>query len=179
MNAVNGTAELFDFDYLQFAERIECGAVAEVARQWRSIMTQKEVATKLQEHKAWTFDRNSGRRADLRGAQLQNVDLSGSDLRFADMRACDLTGANLSQADMRNCDLRGANMTNAICVGTNMVNARLDGCNMQGCDLRSAQVDYATMTGVNLMARLTQKAAEMEKAKAQTQTQERENGRGR
>ena len=69
----------------------------------------------------------SGKKADLRGADLRKVNFEGADLRFADLRAADLSGSNLSQADMSNADLRGANLSEAVCIGTKFVNARLEG----------------------------------------------------
>lgn len=48
--------------------------------------------------------------ADLRHANMVNMDLSGMDLSRADLRCADLTGANLSHADLSRANLAGAKM---------------------------------------------------------------------
>jgi uncharacterized protein YjbI with pentapeptide repeats len=124
------------------------------------MITHKDINGALQTHKAWIDNPRGGKPADLRGAQLRNVNLEGADFRWADCRAADFSGANLSKTDFRHADLRGANFTGAICIGASFVNARMDGVNMTGVDLRGAVMDYAQMTGMNLNElRETAKAA--------------------
>ncbi|MFT4975176.1 MAG: hypothetical protein ACI8S6_001063 [Myxococcota bacterium] len=58
------------------------------------------------------------RGAQLSGAQLERLDLSGTDLRGADLsdarlRWCDLSGADLRGANLRGADLSYANLTDA------------------------------------------------------------------
>jgi len=51
-------------------------------------MNQKEISTTLQQHRDWVHNRHaSGKKADLRGADLRRVNFEGADLRFADLRA--------------------------------------------------------------------------------------------
>jgi ABC-type sugar transport system substrate-binding protein len=52
--------------------------------------------------------------ADLRGANLQRANLVGADLRGADLQGADLRFANASEADFRGADLREAAATGAM-----------------------------------------------------------------
>ncbi|ECQ2173161.1 pentapeptide repeat-containing protein, partial [Salmonella enterica] len=59
-------------------------------------MNSADLSKILEEHKVWiTSMRESGSRADLRGANLRDADLCGADLCGADLRDADLRGANL------------------------------------------------------------------------------------
>ena len=58
-------------------------------------MTESELASILNLHKAWIIGEDYGKRADLREADLSRADLSGADL----------SGADLSEADLRWADL--------------------------------------------------------------------------
>ncbi|ECB7931569.1 hypothetical protein E1338_23530, partial [Salmonella enterica subsp. enterica serovar Hvittingfoss] len=59
-------------------------------------MNSADLSKILEEHKVWiTSMRESGSRADLRGANLYGADLYGADLRGADLRGANLCGANL------------------------------------------------------------------------------------
>ncbi|EAN6429926.1 pentapeptide repeat-containing protein, partial [Salmonella enterica] len=58
-------------------------------------MNSADLSKILEEHKVWiTSMRESGSRADLRGANLRDADLRDADLRGANLR-----GANLRDAD--------------------------------------------------------------------------------
>ena len=82
-------------------------------------MNATELRKILDDHKVWvTSLRESGSRADLRGADLRGADLCGANLRGANLRGAnlcdaDLRGANLYGADLRSTDLRGANLRDA------------------------------------------------------------------
>ena len=74
-------------------------------------MNSTELRKILDEHKIWlTSLRESGSRADLRGADLRDADLLGADLRDADLRGADLRDADLRGANLRGADLRGADL---------------------------------------------------------------------
>ncbi|XJY63338.1 pentapeptide repeat-containing protein [Salmonella enterica subsp. enterica serovar Agona] len=89
-------------------------------------MNSADLSKILEEHKVWiTSMRESGSRADLRGAELFDANLCGADLRGADLR-----GANLCGADLRGADLRGANLC-----GADLRGANLRGANLCGADL--------------------------------------------
>ncbi|EEN2376304.1 pentapeptide repeat-containing protein, partial [Salmonella enterica] len=67
-------------------------------------MNSADLSKILEEHKVWiTSMRESGSRADLRGANLYGADLCGANLYGAD-----LYGANLCDANLHGADLRGA-----------------------------------------------------------------------
>jgi hypothetical protein len=80
-------------------------------------MTKDELATILQDHKAWLNGRG-GKRADLSeanliGADLSEAYLSGADLSEANLSRANLSGANLRWANLRGANLRGANLSGA------------------------------------------------------------------
>ncbi|EBI0021660.1 pentapeptide repeat-containing protein [Salmonella enterica subsp. enterica serovar London] len=97
-------------------------------------MNSADLSKILEEHKVWIISmRESGSRADLRGANLCCADLRDADLRGADLRGANLRGANLCCADLRGADLRGANLR-----GANLRDADLRGADLRGADLRGA-----------------------------------------
>ena len=51
--------------------------------------------------------------ADLRNANLENVDLSGADLRNANFTSANLSGANFEKADLRSANFWGTNLNGA------------------------------------------------------------------
>ncbi|EBB3309173.1 pentapeptide repeat-containing protein [Salmonella enterica subsp. enterica serovar Barranquilla] len=104
-------------------------------------MNSADLSKILEEHKVWiTSMRESGSRADLRGADLCDANLYGANLYGADLRGADLYGANLYGAD-----LRGANL-----YGANLYGANLYGANLYGADLRGADLYGANLYGANL-----------------------------
>ncbi|EBB6289559.1 pentapeptide repeat-containing protein [Salmonella enterica] len=104
-------------------------------------MNSADLSKILEEHKVWiTSMRESGSRADLRGANLRganlcDADLRGADLRDADLFGADLLGANLCGANLRGANLRGANLCGANLRGANLRGANLRGANLCGADL--------------------------------------------
>ncbi|EHM4518763.1 pentapeptide repeat-containing protein [Salmonella enterica subsp. enterica serovar Poona] len=94
-------------------------------------MNSADLSKILEEHKVWiTSMRESGSRADLRGANLRGANLYGADLRGANLR-----GANLYGADLRGANLRGANLRGANLYGANLYGANLCDANLCGADL--------------------------------------------
>ncbi|WP_149022393.1 pentapeptide repeat-containing protein, partial [Salmonella enterica] len=62
-------------------------------------MNSADLSKILEEHKVWiTSMRESGSRADLRGAELFDANLCGADLRGADLCGANLRGAELFDA---------------------------------------------------------------------------------
>ncbi|EBT0802189.1 pentapeptide repeat-containing protein [Salmonella enterica] len=109
-------------------------------------MNSADLSKILEEHKVWiTSMRESGSRADLRGANLRGADLRGADLRGANLRGADLRGANLRGADLRGANLRGANLR-----GANLRGADLRGADLRGADLRGADLFGADLRGADL-----------------------------
>ncbi|EGL4905670.1 pentapeptide repeat-containing protein [Salmonella enterica] len=104
-------------------------------------MNSADLSKILEEHKVWiTSMRESGSRADLRGANLRGANLCDADLRGADLRDADLFGANLCGADLRGANLRGANLRGADLCGANLCGADLCGADLRGANLRGANL---------------------------------------
>ncbi|ELP2102221.1 pentapeptide repeat-containing protein [Salmonella enterica subsp. enterica serovar Bareilly str. CFSAN000224] len=109
-------------------------------------MNSADLSKILEEHKVWiTSMRESGSRADLRGANLR-----GANLRDADLRGANLRGANLRDADLRGANLRGANLRDADLRGANLRGANLRDADLRGADLRGANLCGANLRGANL-----------------------------
>ncbi|EDJ0418863.1 pentapeptide repeat-containing protein [Salmonella enterica] len=109
-------------------------------------MNSADLSKILEEHKVWiTSMRESGSRADLRGANLYGADLCGANLCDAD-----LYGANLCDANLRGADLRGANLCGADLRGANLCGADLCGADLCGADLCGADLRGANLYGANL-----------------------------
>jgi len=84
-------------------------------------MNATELQKVLEEHKVWiTSMRESGSKADLRGADLRGADLRGADLRGANLRVANLRGADLCDANLLGADLCDANL-----LGADLCNANL------------------------------------------------------
>ncbi|EBY7571525.1 pentapeptide repeat-containing protein [Salmonella enterica] len=99
-------------------------------------MNSADLSKILEEHKVWiTSMRESGSRADLRGADLCDAELCDANLRGADLCGANLYGANLYGADLRGADLRGANLYGADLRGANLCGANLRGADLYGANL--------------------------------------------
>jgi uncharacterized protein YjbI with pentapeptide repeats len=86
---------------------------------------------------------------DLRGQQLDNINLSGAyleqvDFSGASLRNANLSGAILARAILDNCDLSGANLRGANVGGVHAHNA-----NFTGADLTGAQLSNGNFTKAN------------------------------
>ncbi|EAQ0555262.1 pentapeptide repeat-containing protein [Salmonella enterica subsp. enterica serovar Oranienburg] len=104
-------------------------------------MNSADLSKILEEHKVWiTSMRESGSRADLRGANLRGANLCDADLRGADLRDADLFGADLLGANLRGANLRGANLRGADLCGANLCGADLCGADLRGANLRGANL---------------------------------------
>ncbi|EBF6317749.1 pentapeptide repeat-containing protein [Salmonella enterica] len=114
-------------------------------------MNSADLSKILEEHKVWiTSMRESGSRANLRGADLRGADLRGADLRGADLRGADLCDANLCDANLRDADLRDANLRGADLRGADLRGADLRGADLRGADLRGADLRGADLRGADL-----------------------------
>ncbi|EOE5226683.1 pentapeptide repeat-containing protein [Salmonella enterica] len=108
-------------------------------------MNSADLSKILEEHKVWiTSMRESGSRANLRGADLCGADLCGADLRGADLRGADLLDANLLDANLRDADLRGADLCGADLRGADLCGADLCGADLRGADLCGADLPDLT-----------------------------------
>ena len=101
-------------------------------------MTESELASILNLHKAWIIGEDYGKRANLREA-----DLRWANLREANLSGAYLSGANLREADLRWANLRGANLRGADLSGADLRRADLREADLSGADLREADLDYS------------------------------------
>jgi uncharacterized protein YjbI with pentapeptide repeats len=87
--------------------------------------------------------------ADLAGADLRHVDFRGSSggrlFSRANLRGANLENVKLSSAKLDGTDLREANLSGAILGGADLRDA-----NLAGADLRSAYLSQATLSGADL-----------------------------
>ncbi|EBV4937006.1 pentapeptide repeat-containing protein [Salmonella enterica subsp. enterica serovar Schwarzengrund] len=119
-------------------------------------MNSADLSKILEEHKVWiTSMRESGSRANLRGANLRDADLCGANLCGANLRDADLCDANLRDADLCDADLCGANLCGANLRDADLCDADLrdaDLCDADLCDanLRGADLCGANLCGANL-----------------------------
>jgi uncharacterized protein YjbI with pentapeptide repeats len=104
-------------------------------------------------------------KADLRGLNLQGINLAeadamGADLSESNIRNGNLTRAKLSGAQLRDADLSYANVSNADLTEAKLMEAKLCGTDltktdlreaeMNGADLREAKLWRSNLMGVNL-----------------------------
>ncbi|HCL4846229.1 TPA: pentapeptide repeat-containing protein [Salmonella enterica] len=115
-------------------------------------MNSADLSKILEEHKVWiTSMRESGSRADLRGANLRGANLRGANLRGANLRGADLCGADLRGADLLGANLRGADLCGADLLGADLCGADLRGANLRDADLRDADLFGADLRGADLL----------------------------
>ena len=103
----------------------------------------------LANHLEWLQSRGAtGRKADLRSANLEGMELISVKLRHADMEDADLRAADLLLGDLRDACLMRANLEEACLVGTN-----LEGANLEGASLENAMgLVPRQLAGSNLRA---------------------------
>ncbi|QGH63396.1 pentapeptide repeat-containing protein [Serratia proteamaculans] len=114
-------------------------------------MNATELRKILDEHKVWvTSLRESGARANLRGADLCDANLRGADLRGADLCGANLCGAYLCGANLCGAYLYGANLCGAYLRGADLCDANLCGANLCGAYLYGADLCDANLRGADL-----------------------------
>ena len=118
-------------------------------------ISQEELNEILKKHKMWLKDKESGKRADLRGVNLSYADLSyvylkDANLSYADLSGANLWNANLSGTNLYNTDLSGANLWNTDLSGTNLEDADLSGANLMSANLWNANLRYSDLRRVDL-----------------------------
>ncbi|EAO9574266.1 pentapeptide repeat-containing protein [Salmonella enterica] len=114
-------------------------------------MNSADLSKILEEHKVWiTSMRESGSRADLRGANLRDANLYGANLCGANLCGANLRGADLCGANLYGANLCGADLRDANLYGANLYGADLRGANLCGADLRDANLYGANLYGADL-----------------------------
>ena len=100
----------------------------------------------VKEHQKWVLSGQvGGKRAELEGVDLREVNLSkanlsGADLSKANLSGADLGKANLSGADLGEADLYGANLSGADLGEADLYGAELGGADLSGADLSGANL---------------------------------------
>jgi len=77
-------------------------------------MEQSELNIILKEHTKWLEDTSTGKRANLRYANLGGLDLRNANLSSADLRYANLRDLDLRDVDLTHASLTGANIRYAI-----------------------------------------------------------------
>ncbi|HHS0991166.1 TPA: pentapeptide repeat-containing protein [Salmonella enterica subsp. enterica] len=114
-------------------------------------MNSADLSKILEEHKVWIISmRESGSRANLRGADLRGANLRDANLRCADLRGANLYGADLYCANLRGANLRGADLYGANLYGANLYDANLYDADLRGANLRDANLRCADLRDANL-----------------------------
>ena len=103
-------------------------------------MTQEELNKVLGKHQHWLNE-------DCDGWENMKADLRGANLRDADLSYADLSGANLSYADLSYADLRDANLSYANLRDANLRDANLRDADLSGVNLSDANLSYADLRG--------------------------------
>lgn len=91
-----------------------------------SVNAQRKVTTRAEVDKLILESKSTGKRVDLKGANLRGVDLSGANLKGALLYGADLRDTNLSGTNLRDADLRRANFS-----GASMKRAYLEGADVR------------------------------------------------
>jgi uncharacterized protein YjbI with pentapeptide repeats len=104
--------------------------------------------------KAWNMwrEEDPAIMADLRGANLERVDLVESNLWEADLVEADLRNATLEGAHLWEASLERANFWGANLEGANLRDANLEGANLRGTDLRGTKyLSVGQLSGVETL----------------------------
>lgn len=125
-------------------------------------MTQEELAAVLADHKIW-LEEKGGKRANLYGAKLDFVDLTGVNLSGASLNAANLHRANLSTADLSGVDFNGANLyavnfTRANLNGASFYEAHITRTKFNGADLSNAKLEGAKLEANRKVIKLLRRA---------------------
>ena len=105
----------------------------------------------------WRFDHPTIR-PNLRGADLQGMDLAGASLHDAYLLGADLSRAYLFEADFQAANLRGANLSRCCLIGANLHNAYLAEANLYHAYLAETDLSDAYLGQANLREADLQKA---------------------
>ena len=112
--------------------------------------------------------------ADLQGARLQGANLRGAELQGADLAFAKLQGANLEEAELQGADLFGAQLQGAVLYdpepvplwGADLLHAHLQGANLAFAELQGANLAFAELQGADLSGAELQ-GADLTQAKLQ------------
>ncbi|MDA5555550.1 pentapeptide repeat-containing protein [Shimia sp. MMG029] len=89
-------------------------------------------------------------KANLGGAKLQGAYLIGAKLQGANLSSAELQGADLSSAELQGADLIGAELQGAYLIGAKLQGANLSSAELQGADLIGAELQGANLSSAKL-----------------------------
>ncbi len=114
------------------------------------VVTPDEIVEIIRLHGLWRRGEEGGERANLRGANLSDADLSDVNLSGANLSDANLSGVNLSGANLRDADLSGVNLRDADLLGANLRGVNLSDADFSDADLRGANLSGVNLRGANL-----------------------------
>ncbi|MDJ0593334.1 MAG: pentapeptide repeat-containing protein [Pleurocapsa sp. MO_226.B13] len=111
--------------------------------------------------------RTSDRANLLQGYALGRTNFRHADLRNADLSQINLTNINLIEADLSGANLQGTNLTNAKLIAANLSNADLSYANLTnakliGANLNNTNLDNAVISNTNLTNTILEEDAGLE-----------------
>ena len=109
--------------------------------------------------------------ADIRGYQLQKINLSNTDLKDAKLQYSNLTGATLEKADLNKAKLLETNFQSANLKNTNLSGAGLLESNLQFADLENANLEGAQLNEGTIFNQTNLKGAKLKDATGLTTDQ--------
>ena len=87
---------------------------------------------------------------NLTQEDLKGNDLNGVDLRYATLSGANLSNTNLTGANLKHTDISGANLSNTNLTGADLRYSNLPEANLSNTNLSGANLRYANLTGANL-----------------------------
>lgn len=120
-------------------------------------VSEDELRKIFKAHEKWLqSESKKGERADLsrtnlRGKNLEAVNLMEANLEGADLVGANLFRINLQRARLINANLEGANLSRADLVSVRLVGANLRGANLSRADLQGARLRDADLQGAILI----------------------------
>jgi uncharacterized protein YjbI with pentapeptide repeats len=109
--------------------------------------------------------------ADIRGSQLQKINLSNTDLKEAKLQYSNLTGANLEKADLNKAKLLETSLQNANLKDINLSGAGLLESNLQFTDLENANLEKAQFNEGTIFNQTNLKGAKLKDATGLSKSQ--------
>ncbi len=98
-------------------------------------ISEEELKEVISKHALWLKDHNTGKRAELNGYHIENVDISGVDLSQADLSGSSFTKSKLI----------GTNLSEARLIGTVFMNVDMTDAVLDDVDLRNGDISHSTL----------------------------------
>jgi uncharacterized protein YjbI with pentapeptide repeats len=109
--------------------------------------------------------------ADIRGSQLQKINLSNTNLKEAKLQYSNLTGATLEKADLNKAKLLETNLQSTNLKDANLSGAGLLESNLQFSDLENANLEGAQFNEGTIFNQTNLKGAKLNNATGLTTNQ--------